>query len=162
METELTLSRGGLPPFSARGCTQTLSLVSLGAYHRTIANKLVYLGKPEKKFKSVIQCQDMTSLATDGLWPGTVVEVGCIQRLCQKILGDVCVLERPARPESVQVTLVGDNCAYEYKDQTIFFKEQQEGFVSYRPILRMQVKNYTLTTDEWGVKVGWQLDLEEV
>ena len=164
METELILSKGGLPPFSARGCTQTLSSVNLGAFQRTITNKLVYLGKCEKKFKSTIRCQDLSCLATDDLSPGAVVEVGCIQRLWQKIIGAHCFLERPALEGSLFV--VDENQQplenYTYENQTLHFKNSEKGFISYRPLLTMQVKDYILTTDEWGLKVGWQLDLEEI
>jgi hypothetical protein len=35
------------------------------------------------------------------------------------------------------------------------------GFLIYRPILMMIVKDYSLETDEWGLSVGWRLELEE-
>ena len=164
METDLILSKGGLPPFSARGCTQTLSSVNLGAFHRTITNKLVYLGKPEKKFKSTIKCQDLFSLATDDLFPGVILEVGCIQRLWQKIAGSVCALERFPRDGSLLVMNEDQSPMedYDLNGQTLHFKKSEKGFVSYKPLLTMQVKSYILTTDEWGLKGEWHLDLEEV
>ena len=36
------------------------------------------------------------------------------------------------------------------------------GFLTYRPFLTMLVKDYYLETDEWGLTVGWRLELEEV
>jgi hypothetical protein len=35
-------------------------------------------------------------------------------------------------------------------------------FVSYRPWLSMRVISLTLRTDEWGLKAGWRLELEEI
>jgi len=35
------------------------------------------------------------------------------------------------------------------------------GHISYRPWLIMRVKNYHLEADEWGLTVGWILELEE-
>ena len=84
METELILSVGGLPPLSARDCVQELIPIEQGRLRRTINGELIFVGKQWSKYRSVIYCTDKTTLATNGLIPGTVVKVGCIQRLWQK------------------------------------------------------------------------------
>jgi hypothetical protein len=35
-------------------------------------------------------------------------------------------------------------------------------YVSYRPWLDMRVVTFSLNTNEWGLKAGWRLELEEI
>lgn len=164
METELEISRGGFPPLSARGCKQELIPLTLGSFHRTIQQKLVFVGEETKKYKTIISCKDQSALATDGLYPGAVVTVACIQNLWQKINGTSCVLDKQPVPGSVEgIVLSKDSIAPEsITDRTVTFKESIEGFVRYRPLLTMRVVNYTLMTDEWQIAVGWTLEMEEI
>lgn len=151
-----------MPPLSARGCVQELMPVSLGALRRTINGKLVYVGKPQLKYRSHIWCQDKGALASEGLWRGTLVKVGCIQRLWQKADGGQVVLERDpvegsvAAVDSLQVPVNITSV----KGRTVVV--ERKGFICYRPWLEMRVTGFSLTTHEWEVKGGWKLELEEV
>ena len=111
METELILSVGGFPPLSARGCKQELIPVSKGALRRTINGELVLVGNQDLKYKSIIQCDDKTSLATNGLYPGAEVMVGwaattngprkepsAVNGSNQRII--VCTCDTPANPNA--------------------------------------------------------------
>ncbi len=167
METELTLSIGGFPPLSSRGCTQELRPVSTGQFHRTINGELIYTGpQTTKKYYSLIYCEDKAPIATDGLHRGATIKVNCIQRLWQKISADETVITLEKNP------VEGSVIAYDEQHNSIGCKIDSNkviltdcldvSYISYRPILDMSVLSYKLTTNEWGVKVGWSLELEEI
>src|SRR5438046_2382455 len=102
MESELILSIGGLPPLSARGCTQELTPIQQNLFRRTINGSLIYLGqKTQQRYRSLITCHDQSVLATEGLWPGQRLRMGCIQRLWQKAMGAEVLLEREAIEASI-------------------------------------------------------------
>lgn len=168
-ETDLTLEIVGkgnaLAPFSSRECTQTLSPLTQGILRRTINGVLVCVGNGgHRKFQSIISCKDKAPPAFDGLWKGTLVKVGCIQSMTHVV---------PPNSQKVQLEREGSSLhLHEYSGKTWPVEGTQNrgvvipqafpgGFLSYRPILKMVVKNYFLETDEWGASVGWQLELEE-
>jgi hypothetical protein len=163
METELIIEGCNFPPLSARGCTQELTVVPQGAFRRTINGDLAYLGPENHKYRTVIRCEDKVTLVNEGaLARGAVVRIGCLQRLWQQ--GNGCVtLEREAVAGSVAAIDAAQNpvVVHALDSKTV---EVGEGkvFVSYRPYLSMRVISLTLHTDEWGLKAGWQLELEEV
>lgn len=168
MESELTINIGGLPPFSARGCEQELTPIEQGEFHRNINGDLVYLGlDTHTKYKSIIKCDDKAAIATDGLYRGREIELGCIQRLWQKF-------------EANQKELILDKIPVE-GSLYAYCKDQKEieilkvdgkkialtapnpgGYLCYRPLLCMRIVQYSLKTNEWGVKVGWQMECEEI
>jgi hypothetical protein len=166
METELILSRGGFPSLSARGCSQQIMPIEEGALRRTINGVLVYTGKEEgHKYRSIISCEDKTGAALEGLWRGSEIRIGCIQRFWQKSQGREVLLERDPVEGSV----------FALEGQTEFSIEEivgrhvvlehlidQEVFVSYRPWLHMRVVGFCLMTNEWGLKAGWKLEVEEI
>jgi hypothetical protein len=168
-ETDLTLEIIGkgnaVVPFSGRECTQTLSPISQGNLRRTINGRLVCIGgRGHRKFQSTISCKDKAPPAFDGLWNGTLLQVGCIQTLTQIIprLSERVQLER----EAVSLHLhehSGKIWSVELlSDRWIKIPEKfPGGFLNYRPQLQMVVKNYSIETDEWGLSVGWKLELEE-
>ncbi len=164
METELILSRGGLPPLSARGCVQELSPISLGQFHRTLNGELIFLGVKGKKYRSVIHCEDQTVLASGDLIPGMEVDVSCIQRLWQKCSDGQALLERDPVAGSILVTDINRQSIpiLEQKERHISLLSTNECFISYRPILNMRVISYALTTHEWLKKSTWRLELEEI
>lgn len=169
METELILSVGGFPPLSARGCQQDLIPVLQGSLRRTINGELVMVGSQDLKYKSTIKCSDKTSLATDGLYPGCEVMVGCIQRLWQKVTenkdNEPMILERYPVKGSV---VVMDENQKEIEIAALDGKRIQlqdrsnTYYISYRPWLNMRAITYSLNTDEWGIKGGWSLEVEEI
>ncbi len=169
-ETDLTLEFLGkgnsLPPFSARECIQTLTPLPQGTLRRTINGVLVHIGnKGHRKFQSTISCKDKASPALDGIWKGDLVKVGCIQSLIQTVAegrGRI-QLER----EAVSLALYDGKGKIwrveKEEDRWISFSSEfPGGFIGYRPLLTMVVKNYHLETDEWNLSVGWSLELEEV
>lgn len=169
MESILKLSVGGLPPLSARGCTQTLTPLSLGHQQRTINGELVHWGDQGVKYQSHIQCQDQTVLATDGLSPGIDVTVECIQSLWQRFenRGDgentIRLDREPVEGSVVAMTAEREPLDILCDGDSIQLPSMAEAiFVCYRPKLRMKVCHYELFTNEWGLSSGWKLDLEEI
>lgn len=167
MESELILSRGGFPPMSARGCIQHLMPIEAGALRRTINGTLIYTGTSlNHKYRSIVTCEDKAAIALEGVWRGSVLRVGCIQRIWQKVVGYQALLERDPVEGSVFV-LTAKQEEQEVQDMNgrkVVFAEQGSGeaFVSYRPWLDMRVVTFSLMTNEWGLKAGWRLELEEV
>ncbi|MBM3467889.1 MAG: hypothetical protein FJX71_00465 [Alphaproteobacteria bacterium] len=167
MESELILSRGGFPPLSARGCIQNLIPIESGLLRRTINGSLIYVGKESgHKYRSIISCEDKASLALEGFWRGSEVRVGCIQRLWQKVSGQEAHLERDPIEGSL-FAVTQDRKNIEIKEVSgrkvaINKKRDEVIFLSYRPWLNMRVIVFTLTTNEWGLKAGWKLELEEI
>lgn len=169
MQSELTLSVGGLPPLSARGCVQSLQPIPQGEFVRTLNGDLIFVGQTKHKYRSTVKCADENVLATGGLAVGTGVTVGCIQKLCQKVPAnssrETISLERPPVPESVSV--VDDTkrefTSFQVEGQNVTFTpHEQDLFLFYAPLLHMRVLSFTLTTDEWKLKSTWSVDLEEI
>lgn len=168
-ETDLRLEiiEGGniLTPFSAREVTQTLTLIPQGALRRTINGNLVCLGDAgHRKFSSIISCKDKSAPAFEGLWKGTLLKVGCVQYLTQLILKGTSKVQLEREALSLHfVDVLGKVwSAKKPKDRWLLIPDDfLGGHISYRPWLIMRVKNYHLETDEWGLTVGWTLELEE-
>jgi len=138
--TLLTLAGVGVPPYSARGLTQTLEPIEASAQlRRTVNGALVDLSDALfRKYKSTIACQDQEPPAVDGVWPGQIVIVECV--------ADLCFVTAGGSPSRLAV-----------EDS-----ERIDGaFTFYRPILTMRVTGFSVTQDEYGSAVSWQLQLEE-
>lgn len=147
-ETVLVLSGQGIPPYSARGCSQTLTPISeqLAAV-RTVNGTLIDMSDAGfRKYASSISCDDMNSPAVDGIWPGMVLTVDCIVELAYKLPEDP--EEEPG--ENAERTVVSGSV------RTV------GDYLFYRPQLSMMIMNFEIEKDEWGAAVGWTLDLEEV
>ena len=141
MSDVLTLSGIGVPPYSARGASQTLEpIASSQQLRRTINGELIDISRAEfRKYRSTISCVDQQPPAIDGVWPGRVLTVGCISELSYLTAGGA-----PARP-------LGSGSARTEGDYTF-----------YRPSLTMRVAAFSQDTDEYGAVVSWSLQLEEV
>ena len=173
METELIVEGAGFPPLSARGCSQEITLVEQGNFRRTINGELAYFGPQAPKYRSVIYCEDKTTLVNEGvLVRGAVVRVGCLQRLWQKANTDRVELKRQAVSGSVvavdatqrqvPINVVADQMVQLAEESVDDANGPCDVFISYRPWLVMRVLSLKLSTDEWGLKAGWRLELEEV
>jgi hypothetical protein len=141
MSDVLTLSGIGVPPYSARGTSQTLEPIgSSQQLRRTINGELIDISRAEfRKYRSTISCVDQQPPAVDGVWPGQVLMVGCISELSYRTAGGA-----PARP-------------------VVAGSSRTEGdYTSYRPSLTMRVVSFNQDTDEYGAEVSWSLQLEEV
>jgi hypothetical protein len=143
---------------------QELVPLALGQFRRTVNGDLVFLGTNGKKYKSTISCEDKTVVATDRLDIGGIVDVSCIQRLWQRCEGNRITLDRLPADGSVHAIDEYHNSLpiIHIDGQEITVDSPQPCFVSYRPLLTMRIIRYVLKTDEWGVKTGWQMELEEV
>jgi hypothetical protein len=140
-ETVLTLSGVGVPPWSARGLTQTLEPIDAAAQlRRTVNGALRDLGyAPFRKYRSTISCADQEPPAVDGVWPGRSVTVACVAEL-----SFLTSSGSPSRP-------------------VVAGSERTEGdFTLYRPHLTMLVTEFSISRDEYNATVSWQLQLEEV
>lgn len=163
-ESALILSLGGLPPFSAKGCIQELMPIPQKSTRRTLSGELISFELPQR-YRSIITCHDQVPLATEGLWPGQRLKICCIQRLWQKAQGDRVLLERDPLETSL-IALDGNKAIIpilERSGRTVKLTSSvEEAFVSYRPWLDVCVISFTLFTDEWGLKGGWRLEVEEI
>lgn len=142
-DTLLTISGFGNMTYQARGLTQTLEhITGASQLERTINGTLEDVSAAQfRKYQSKITVPDEVEVPPlDGIWPGVQVIVGCAIYLCYPN-GRV---NSPARAE-----VSGSSYT-------------ENGFTFYRPLLTMRVKDYEEHVDEWGRKVGWTLDLEEV
>ncbi len=163
-ETDLTLSCGGLPPWSARGCTQVLAPIPNGELRRTVNGDLAYVGNQDHhKYCSVIKCKDKSPIALDGLWQGSEMIVGCIQRVVQQFQTGQCVLDRdPVNHSVVAFDAKGQAVEIHTIERRNITLATDKGYVSYCPLLKMRVVDFAYDTDEWGLTVGWELKLEEI
>lgn len=139
--TLLNLRGIGVPPYSARGLSQTLEPIAASIHiERTIDGGLINLGyEPFQKYKSTITGSDQQSPAVDGKWSGQIIEVECIVELAAVAYDEA--LGRPAVVGSIRF---------------------ESGFIFYRPKLTMMVLGFSIDKDEWGAAVGWHMDLEEL
>lgn len=140
-ETLLELTGIGVAPYSARGLEQTLKPIDgASELRRDINGTLIDISEPVlRKFRSTITGADHLAPAVNGVWPGTVVTVSCIEELCYPT-----ATGSPDRP-------------------VVAGSSRIEGdFTYYRPQLTMMVVDWNLREDEWGRQVSWSLDLEEV
>ena len=165
-ETDLTISCGGLPAWSARGCKQTLIPIKKGELRRTVNGELAYTGHASHhKYRSVIKCRDKSAIAIDGLWQGGMITVGCIQRIGQTISGQSCTLDRQPVEGSLKCEDVdGKLIEIQQSDgRDVTLRETiNNGYVTYRPVLQMRVLDFGYNVDEWDVRTGWYLALEEI
>jgi len=139
-ETVLTLTGIGVPPYSARGLTQTLEPIEQAASLQRTINGVLHDLSPSafRKYKSTITGSDQRPPACDGVWPGKLVEIDCIVELAYPEGGT---------PERAAVS--GSSV------------EDNDGFVYYRPHLTMMVTSFKLSKDEYGAIIDWTMDLEE-
>lgn len=137
--SNLQLFGVGVPPYSARGISQTLApIAQAGNVVRAIAGNLLDLSyEPFRKYKSSLTCSDQKPPACSGVWPGHLVTVYCVSELVYDEYGTP---ERPIVPDS---------------------QYQEGGFWHYRPILVMRVMGFSMDTDEWAAGVQWTMELEE-
>lgn len=140
-ETVLVLTGVGVPPYSARGLTQTLDPVEASAqFRRTVNGELVALSNSVfRKYRSTITGNDQQAPGFNGLWPGQLVTVECVAEL-----GYETATGTPER------TVVSGSSYTE------------GAWTYYRPQLSMMVLAFNMERDEYGAQVSWSLQLEEI
>lgn len=138
----LTLSGIDIPPYSARGLTQTLDPIDQTSnIWRTWNGALRDLTLPQfRKYRSVISGNDQQAPACDGLWQGRIITVGCTQELAYK---------------------TGASGA-PFKSVVAGSLRVDGSFTFYRPSLVMMVMNFSLSWNEWAAAQTWSMSLEEV
>ena len=164
-ETALTIEGMNFPQFSARGCVQELTpVVRKELFRRTINHELIYLGKEgEEKYISKITCQDQGIPEMAHLWRGSIVKVGCLATLSQPLKAGEATLAKPYVLGSLDVLdKDGEILEYACRNGKVETMQKVDGIVRFRPILTMAITNFSYRYDEWGGKVGWQIELEEV
>lgn len=139
--TLLRLSGFGVPPYSARGLTQTYENITQASQNkRTVNGSLKDISFPGfHKYTSTVTGADQQPPALDGIWPGLEVTVDCLFELQYKTIGGT-----PAR------VVVEDSLRVEGL------------FTLYRPRLECRIVNFSVSTDEYGAAVSWSLALEEI
>lgn len=143
-QTLLVISQMGIPLYSARGLTQTLTPIDAAAdMARTVNGTMLDLSDQAsfRKYRSEISCNDMSSPAFDGFWPGMEVTVDCVVELCYLT--------------STAGTGGGSRTAVQNSEYTV------GDFTCYRPQLDMTIISYSIATDEWNAATNWTLVLEE-
>lgn len=141
--TLLILSTIGVPLYSARGLTQTLTPVAEAKPNprRTINGELRWLGLNQmQKYDSVITCTDQQTPALDGIWPGQAVLVNCVYELAYRSG------ESPGR------TIVPGTTP----------RATEDGFVYYFPQIAFMVLDHNISRDEYQHMYQWQLTLREI
>jgi len=168
METLLTLTVGGLPPLCARGCEQVLKPITLGQMVRTINGELVHTGPSILKYQSLIQAKDKTVLACNGLYPGVIVRVGCIQPLWEKIVSPQkphLLSREPVEGSLIVIDESQTALSFYYRDGHVILDEKPKtgsAYLCYRPYLTMRVTDFLIKTNEWTFESSWELNLEEI
>ncbi len=140
-ETLLVITPTGVPPFSARGLTQTLEPIEAADQsRRTVNGDLVDVSDVAfRKFRSIISCVDQDVPALNGIWPGAAVTVECVAELAYLTSGgpaDRTVVAGSSRVDGL--------------------------FTFYRPQLSMLITGFEVSVDEYGAEIGWTLQLDEV
>lgn len=140
-EGTLLVIRGmGVPLFSARGLTQTLTPISqANQVTRDINGTAMNMSQPQfQKYATKISCNDFRVPAVDGVWPGMEFEIECVSELCHHIYA--------ARGRDA-----------------VEGSEWQDGeFIHYRPLLSVVFLGFDTNTPEWDARVAWAMDFEEV
>jgi hypothetical protein len=142
-ETLLIMSTIGVPLYSARGLTQSLTPVSAAKPEprRTINGELRWLGLTQmQKYDSVITCTDQQAPSFDGVWPGMAVLVNCVQELAYLTAGG-----SPGR------TVVPGSTPRTSGD-----------FTYYYPQIAFMVLDFEQGMDEYRHDYQWRLSLREI
>jgi hypothetical protein len=138
--TLLEISVLGVPIYSARGLTQTLSIISAAkVQRRTVNGGLVDVSYvPFRKYSTTITCTDQRAPSIDGIFPGQIVSISCVAELAFAVGGS------PQR-EAVSGS--------EYTEA---------GFTFYRPFFpTMMIRDVETGEDEWQGGVKWKIEAEE-
>lgn len=144
--TILLLSPIGIPFYSARGISQTLTPIKeVGGNRqnlpRTINGQLINLTPSIfLKYSTVITGKDQSGPSRDLVWPGTLITVSC-----------VATLSYPTGQAGSPGRGIVDGSSV-----------AANGFTIYQPILNCMVINFDDKLEEWEHEYSWKLELEEV
>lgn len=179
-DTLLTLDIAGLPPWSARGLTQTLEPIDAGTLRRSVNGALIDLTWAGlRRYRSTVSGGDVQPPAFDAFWRGLPVTVGCLAELGRPValsagLG-TATLEREPVAGSLRGLAEGGMRPFGSAAATVHHSagawqveiDLQDAAVTgpawlwYRPRLLMRVIDWSTDTEEWAARAGWTLTLEE-
>ena len=157
-----------LPVWSSRGVIQSLMPLRQPSLSRTIDGRLIDLSAPwERKYRSRVTCRDKRPAAFEGLWIGAALEVDCVSALyCplpENARAPISLARTPVPGSVVLETEDGDLIALAPKGTQVSLPPHTPGhFLVYRPRLSMRLTHFSSETDEWGLDVGWDMELEEM
>jgi len=150
--TLLVLIGPGMPPYSARGVSQSLEPIEQSSQaKRTVNAELIDLSAAQfRKYRSTITCKDQQAPAFDGVFPGLILTVHCVKELAVRHEADTeNPTELPTDVDLGRLAVPGS-------------VRQADGFIFYRPVLEMMVISCPQEVEEWEAEEGWSLELEEV
>lgn len=140
---ELVISAGiDFPPYTQRGVIQSLAPIAASSQLvRTINGALVDVSDSNfQKLASQVTCTDIN--VPVWVFPGLTVTVDCVAELAGLAADFYEDLLRPVVPDT---------------------EPREEGdYVFYRPRLTMKIVSWSFNHDEWGRRISWTLNLEEV
>ncbi len=154
--------------YALRGCTQTLYAFGEAGV-RTLSGK--WIQSPhvcKKKYRSTIFCKDLYPVSLEGIWPGDILGVHCVQRFITSAVtsGERVHLHRkPVQGSFLFHTEEGEETVEDIEEDNQYVTVPQHfktGFLSYRPLLHMVLLTFSFETHEWKRASGWKMELEEV
>lgn len=140
--TLLMMTVIGVPLYSARGLTQTLTMDTAAkpTPRRTTNGAARFLGGSQmRKYVSQISCTDQSAPAFDGLWAGDTIVVDCVVPLSYPDGG------------TAGRSLVPGTSAWKTKNHW-----------QYYPRITFMVTDWEDAFEEYGVQHQWRLSLMEV
>lgn len=153
--TVLRLVGMGIPPYSARGMSETLTPIQQSQQIvRTVNGNLLNLSDEQfQKYSITISGEDQQSPALDNAWPGHLLTIDCISELC--VEGTV---EEPTEDPTESATEPVAGLGRHHVPGSI---RHESGFTFYRPRLECMLMSFSVERDEWGAAISWSLIAEE-
>jgi hypothetical protein len=164
-QTAVSLSSIITPYGSARGITESLSILDNGTLRRTVNGTLVDTTRVEnRKFGYSVKCNDLTSPTLSGVWKGMFVTVESAQSFRQFVnhVQTVTLIRSPVSNTVKGFTSDGTEVSLTSVTGTTAVFASQVDYVTFNPTMDMRVTNYTINNDEYAASEAWQIDLEEV
>lgn len=139
--TLLILTNMGIPLYSARGLSQTISPIKESEVQdRSVNGVLLDMSYSQfRKYQTVISCKDQRAPAISGIWPGQSVIISC-----------VCELAYPTGGTPQRSVVSGST------------RTTETGFTFYRPILTCMMGTWDMSVDEYPADVQWAMPFIEV
>lgn len=140
--TVLRMVGVGVPPYSARGLTQSLAPIDQATnVKRTVNGDLKDISFTGfRKYRTTISGTDQRPPNFDGSWPGKVITVDCIAEL----------------------SYTPDESQTRQRDAVPGSEHTEGAHTVYRPRLTMRIMSFSQDHDEYGASIGWSLDAEEI
>lgn len=139
-DTLLTLTGMGVPDYSARGLTQTITPIKQALnVARSINGVLINFAPSSfQKYRTEIMCTDQQTPAIDGIWPGSLVTIH-----------SACELSYATGGSPARAVVSGSS-------------RTEGGFTFYRPVLDVMILEIEDSFAEWEADYAWKIVAEEV